>query len=145
MFNQEKLQTRLDKLIMDRREQIGSTDCMKVAEQLYRHANPKGSMDTPNSAYETTRTWFKEWAMVDTQMEFYDWCIQEKHGPQPPIQKQLILDIVSDIVGDFIYYDRKNCETLSADQLKEALNTGIITLDEIADHFREVLIKSVTS
>lgn len=51
--------------------------------------------------------------------------------------KKKILEYVSDLVGDFVYYDRKECEDLSADNLKKAIASGKITVDEIVDKFRE--------
>lgn len=61
-----------------KRELIDSTDYMKVSEQLYREQNPTSKMDTPNSVYETTHVWFKEWCMIETDLNFYDWCKSNK-------------------------------------------------------------------
>lgn len=51
--------------------------------------------------------------------------------------KNKILGHVSDLVGDFVYYDRKECEDLSYDDLRKAIVSGEITVDEIVDKFRE--------
>lgn len=50
-----------------------------------------------------------------------------------------ILDAVQDLAGDFMYYDRKNDEELSADDIETALENGDITIDEIVEAFREAL------
>ena len=57
----------------------------------------------------------------------------------PAERKQQILDKVEDLVSEFVYYGRKEDEELSADQLREAIDQGVITVDEIVDHFRSRL------
>lgn len=54
--------------------------------------------------------------------------------------KEMILMIVSDLVADFCYYDRKECEVLTESQLDESIATGEITIDEIVDRFRSELV-----
>ena len=53
--------------------------------------------------------------------------------------KQLILDKISDLCSDFLYYDRKEDEDLSIKQLKSAVESGEITVDEMVDEFRRNL------
>lgn len=53
--------------------------------------------------------------------------------------KQNILDIISDLCANFLYYDRKESETLSANQLKSAVKNGTITIDEMVAEFRKNL------
>ncbi len=50
--------------------------------------------------------------------------------------KQLILDVIADTAKNFAYYDRKEDEELTSDQLQDAILEGVITLDEIAEAFR---------
>lgn len=50
--------------------------------------------------------------------------------------KKIILDTIEDLVGEFVYYGRKEDEQLSAKQLNEA---GVITVDEMVQRFREGL------
>lgn len=57
--------------------------------------------------------------------------------------KDYILGAVRDNAANFVYYDRKEDEDLSASQLKSAVALGIITIDEIAEVFKEVLTKSL--
>lgn len=54
-------------------------------------------------------------------------------------RKQIILDIVSDLVGAFTYYDRKESESLPMGALDEAIAAGEITVDEIVAQFRQGL------
>jgi predicted RNA-binding protein associated with RNAse of E/G family len=49
--------------------------------------------------------------------------------------KKTILLIVEDLVSGFVYYDRKECEQLSIDQLNDAVHSGLITKQEIIDEF----------
>lgn len=55
------------------------------------------------------------------------------------ILKQNILNTISDLAAKFLYYDRKEDETLSVDLLNEAVKSGIITIDEMVAEFRKQL------
>lgn len=52
--------------------------------------------------------------------------------------KEIILGAVDDLVTDFIYYDRKECERLPVGALEKAVQSGQVTVQEIVDlfHFR---------
>jgi len=53
--------------------------------------------------------------------------------------KQTILDTISDLCSDFLYYDRKEDEDLTMEQLNEAVKQGEITIDEMVEEFRKHL------
>jgi hypothetical protein len=53
--------------------------------------------------------------------------------------KETILATIGDLCADFLYYDRKEDEDLSADDLQEAIEDGIITIDEMVEEFRRIL------
>lgn len=53
--------------------------------------------------------------------------------------KQTILDTISDLCTDFLYYDRKEDEDLTMEQLNEAVKNGEITIDEMVAEFRKHL------
>lgn len=53
--------------------------------------------------------------------------------------KELILGLIEDLVSDFTYYNRKECEQLSADQLENAIETGEVTIKEMVDEFEKQL------
>jgi predicted RNA-binding protein associated with RNAse of E/G family len=53
--------------------------------------------------------------------------------------KQIILDTISDLCVDFLYYDRKEDEQLSVDQLNKAVEDGTITVDEMVAKFKQEL------
>ena len=55
--------------------------------------------------------------------------------------KDLILAIVSDLVGSFIYYDRQEDEDLPTGCIESAIIEKDITIDEIVDRFKSELIK----
>lgn len=59
--------------------------------------------------------------------------------------KQNILDRVSDLVADFLYYDRKEDEELSDEQLHNAFIDGTVTVDEVVECFRNDLINAVAN
>ena len=50
--------------------------------------------------------------------------------------KQTILDTIEDLCSDFTYYDRKEDEQLSMEQLNQAVASGEITIDEMVEKFR---------
>ena len=53
--------------------------------------------------------------------------------------KKNIIDTISDLCSDFLYYDRKEDELLSVEQLNAAVEHGIITIDEMVAEFRKHL------
>ena len=53
--------------------------------------------------------------------------------------RDTILNTARDCASNFIYYDRKEDEDLSADQLRDAVEHGVVTVDEIAQAFRDEL------
>lgn len=59
-------------------------------------------------------------------------------------KREIILATVSDMVADFVYYDRKEDIDLSMDDLNQAIKTGEITVDEICDRFKELLKENYT-
>ena len=52
----------------------------------------------------------------------------------------MILGTVGDLVGNFLYYDRKTDEDLRYGDIQKALQSGEVTIDEIVDTFRNTLI-----
>ena len=53
--------------------------------------------------------------------------------------KQLVLDTISDLCGDFLYYDRKEDEELDMETLNRIVESGEITIDEMVSEFRKHL------
>jgi len=53
--------------------------------------------------------------------------------------KENILNTIKDLCSNFLYYDRKEDEELSAEQLNKAVETGEITIDEMVAEFRKGL------
>lgn len=51
--------------------------------------------------------------------------------------KYTILDHVSDLVSNFMYYDRKGCEDLKIGDIEKAVKAGYVTADEIVTEFRK--------
>jgi hypothetical protein len=49
--------------------------------------------------------------------------------------KQIIINTVKDLCSNFLYYDRKEDEELSAEDLQNAINSGEITIEEIVAEF----------
>jgi len=53
--------------------------------------------------------------------------------------KELILNHIEDLVSDFVYYDRKEDEDLSMEQLKNAVKSGEVTVAEMVEKFKDGL------
>lgn len=53
--------------------------------------------------------------------------------------RKIILDTISDLCADFLYYDRKEDEYLSSEELNQAVQDGVITIDEMVGEFRKHL------
>jgi hypothetical protein len=54
-----------------------------------------------------------------------------------------ILGTVSDLVADFLYYDRKEDESLPRGTIEKAIEDGAITVDEIVEVFRTEIEKNI--
>lgn len=54
-------------------------------------------------------------------------------------RRKVIFDVISDLVGDFLYYGRKGCESLPMGELEDAVAKGEICLDEMVAAFRKGL------
>lgn len=59
--------------------------------------------------------------------------------------KELILNTIDDLCSAFTYYDRKEDEELSMEQLNEAVKSGIITIEEMVEKFRKNLEETFKS
>ena len=57
--------------------------------------------------------------------------------------KELILNVVSDLVSDFLYYDRKEDEDLEVGDIQKAIEIGEITKEEIIEKFKQELLDSL--
>jgi hypothetical protein len=53
--------------------------------------------------------------------------------------KQLILNEISDLVSNFLYYDRKNDEMLKIGIIEVSIQKSHITIDEIVNEFEKNL------
>lgn len=54
-------------------------------------------------------------------------------------RKDLILDKINDLVANFLYYDRKEDEDLSAKDIEKAVEDGEITVEDMVARFRSQL------
>jgi len=59
------------------------------------------------------------------------------------VKKQLIIDVIGDIVSKFLYYDRKDDENLPIDSIQDAIEAREISIEEIVDEFNMQLRKSL--
>lgn len=53
--------------------------------------------------------------------------------------KEIILSAITDLTSCFLYYDRKEDEDLSSEDIEDAVENGIITIDEMVEEFRRNL------
>lgn len=54
-------------------------------------------------------------------------------------KRETAIAALTDLVSDFAYYDRKEDEELSSDDVRELLASGEITITNIAEVFERVL------
>lgn len=47
--------------------------------------------------------------------------------------------VVSDLVSDFMYYDRKECEELPRGEIERLIEVGAVTVDEIVGMFSSAM------
>ena len=55
-----------------------------------------------------------------------------------------VLDVVEDLVSNFIYYDRKDDEDLPRGRIEELVEAGDVTVDEIVARFRSKLKEALS-
>jgi hypothetical protein len=58
-------------------------------------------------------------------------------------KRQHVLNMVSDLVSNFLYYDRKNDEEYRPGEIEEDIVAGAISTDEIIEKFSKELIEGV--
>lgn len=58
---------------------------------------------------------------------------------------EIIRDAVSDLVGSFLYYDRKEDDDLPRGAIEEAIKAGELTVDDIIEDFRRELMKGIST
>lgn len=83
--------------------------------------------------------WWGESKFPEPGNEF-DGFVQLPEDPEPI--KTVILDHIADLVTDFCYYDRKNSESLTMEDLNKAVTDGTITIDEMVEEFRTHLVNA---
>lgn len=57
--------------------------------------------------------------------------------------KDTILTCIDTAVMNFVYYDRKNCEELPVGTIEKAIEAGEITVDDIVNEFKKLLIDAL--
>ncbi len=57
--------------------------------------------------------------------------------------KDVILNAVDDLVSSLLFYDRKEDEDLSIEDIEGAFADGTITVDEVVEKFRASLVESL--
>lgn len=60
------------------------------------------------------------------------------------ISRENILKLVNDSVSDLLYYDRKEDEDVKRGDIEKAIQSEIITFDEMVAQFRESLAKGLS-
>lgn len=60
------------------------------------------------------------------------------------IRRQLILDTASDLMSNFLYYDRKGDEELPRGAIEAAIVNGEVTIAEIVQLFHNELVAACT-
>ncbi len=58
-------------------------------------------------------------------------------------KKELVTDILKDSVSDLLYYDRKEDEDMSKDDIQKVFDERLMTIDEAVYIFRTELINGL--
>lgn len=114
--------------------QKGKTDCMyfdpikdEVLEELAKDGyTVEYSVDGRN--------------MTDLKISWDDDPEQERI-----ITKEHILNGIDDMCSNFFYYDRKNDEELSSDDIQKAYDNGVITIDDMVFRFTNNCIDTLNN
>jgi len=57
--------------------------------------------------------------------------------------KESLFNIIDDLITNFLYYDRKEDESLPVGAIEQAIKKGKITADEIINRFKEQLTRNL--
>lgn len=60
------------------------------------------------------------------------------------MSKQIILNVIDDLVSDFLYYDRKEDEDLPRGAIEKAIEDQVISAEEIVSKFKEALERGLS-
>lgn len=66
-------------------------------------------------------------------------CVEMPTEQTPAEIRRRIIGLISDRVADLMYYDRKEDEGLPVGAIEQAIEDGVITIDEMVAAFRENL------
>jgi hypothetical protein len=55
-------------------------------------------------------------------------------------KRKVILNTIANLVQNFLYYDRKDDENLKENDIVQAIDDKIISIDEIVDTFRKEIL-----
>lgn len=56
-----------------------------------------------------------------------------------------IQNTISDLISNFLYYDRKEDEELPVGAIEDSISSGETTVDEIVSQFREEFLRGIKS
>lgn len=59
------------------------------------------------------------------------------------VDKHYINNVVSDMVSDLLYYNRKEDDTLPRGKIEDMVKTGELTVDDVVEMFRVHLMKGL--
>ena len=59
--------------------------------------------------------------------------------------KILIKNTLTDLMSNFLYYDRKEDDELGVDDIDKAINNGIISIDELTAQFKDELTNGINN
>lgn len=76
LYSNNKMEYYVNGRLIEHKEE----DYIEVAEKLYKHVNPESKMDTPNSVYEKTEKWYREWQTEDTELDLFNWILENKQN-----------------------------------------------------------------
>lgn len=65
-------------------------------------------------------------------------------GPEVRGIKENILNAIDDLVADFLFYERKEDESLRVGAIDQAVRDGSITVDEMVERFRRCVEEGLT-
>ena len=54
-------------------------------------------------------------------------------------KKEKLISLIPDCLSDLLYYDRKECEVVSTDDVRHLFDNKLITKEELVDAFSKAL------
>lgn len=66
-----------------------------------------------------------------------------EHGDDERATPSYVMDVISDMVSDFLYYNRKEDDILERGMIEDMVKRGDLTIEQMVSEFEKLLRKAI--